>query len=408
MIRLYAFNSSFTSSSGGFKNTPSNLRHPSSGGVATPSTSTPTPIATTTPPTKTPVAQKSGGYLQSGLLKPMRLGAQTPTMRSSRMGPTHSNRNYALSRREGTGGWIQNYMDGLKALGSLKKGTPEAKKALKFLDHLSKEAKTLGRGGVWIPSPSINGYYPKVSDSIRTNIKTAIRKSARPKTRARAWKLIEKAAQEYYPPVKIATNIMNRRVTPGGSLKQMLGELDIRGMEGSSTEKSLLRGLIAGVPVAKGRYPQFLGKKVPGEIGRRTRGSVLKWGEFDKGDVDIGKGFNMMKFSILNVLAMREEFTPDERLSYDAGLYYAFEDTKATAKRGAILGLLGALYQELGIMPPATVDNIPLRRRSFGKGFERMGDADLRAMIRRLKGSPEGSGGAKASFDAEKELAQRG
>ena len=62
----------------------------------------------------------------------------------------------------------------------------------------------------------------------------------------------------------------------------------------------------------------------------------------------------------------------------------------------------------LKIMPPTTIDNIPLRRKTFGKGFENMGDADIRAMIRRIRGGTMTEGDEKAAVRGEEELAMRG
>jgi hypothetical protein len=211
---------------------------------------------------------------------------------------------------------------------------------------------------------------------------------------------------------------------------------------GHTAEAAMARELMVAMPAAEGRYPEFLGRKVPGTLFRRERGSVLRWDEIagDPG-FHIGGGFSPMKFARVTSYARTRKRTPHETVnvimpepgfgsqaassviggaagasaallvdrlvkalgrhvrkyalkSKEKACFYAgfFEQIKEAGlpalSRGALMGLLDAVHQELGILPAITVDNIPIHRKSFDSKFERLGNMELRARARRLAEHP--------------------
>jgi hypothetical protein len=78
-----------------------------------------------------------------------------------------------------------------------------------------------------------------------------------------------------------------------------------------------------------------------------------------------------------------------EKACFYAGFFEQIKEAGLPAlSRGALMGLLDAVHQELGILPAITVDNIPIHRKSFDSKFERLGNMELRARARRLAEHP--------------------
>jgi len=463
----------------------------------------------------------------------------------------------------------------------LHKDAPVAKQSRNLLVELDREARSLGRGSIWIPEPGVDDHYPVIGDIPYADIRQGLRKGARSGTKMKAWERVSGAASTYAPPPQSTANVPTRGMgmrptTSKQTLRAQLeaiGAIDEKGKwlinpRGNSPEASMVRSLMVAFPVAEGRYPEFLGRKVPGTLFRRERGSVLRWDEISPEDVQIGGGFSPMKFARvtryarfaplkeaamtqaiqalptaapglrrqvaegiakgariaglkklrtpragsqarLNAKWVRKGYSPKEmvartkrimaapnvttgemnariaalvpeygaflksmgyvrrgqqpivvhvhsekeqplvqagtavasgaagagatllldrllgllkrkkprrytlRTDERACLYAGFaeklrEEGIPAISRGALMGLIGAVQQELGLLPAITVDNIPVHRRSVEGKFARLGDSELRALAARIAVAPRNEGTKKALRDVQAELALRG
>jgi len=469
---------------------------------------------------------------------------------------------------EGVSDWIRTYTDTLHALSGLHKDTPVAKQATRVLKSLAREARASRRGKIWLPEPDSNGFFPVIGKIAYPDVSTAIRRGARSETKERAWARIRTAEKPYVPPMRATRR--ETKMRPVSTKKTLHSQLKALGFineknqwlidpRSHTPEASLARSLMVAFPVAKGRYPEWLGRKVPGNLFRRERGSVLRWDEISPEDVQIGGGFTPMKFakvipyarfgplkiavpkmltevglghslpharkatgltlrslhqaagvkklrlirphainrlrskwaakgipltsftSLENKLkmapgltepqivaraakrmrrgevprkivkravraqkllmrpetqremmqAVRRQVSPDElrdlgysftrehvlryaramqpaeKACFYAGFVREIKEAGLPAlSRGALLGLLSTIQQELGLLPAITVDNIPVHRKSFKREFERFGDAELRSLARGLA-SEQSRGAKKALEDIHRELALR-
>jgi len=211
---------------------------------------------------------------------------------------------------EGVSDWIRIYTESLHALSGRHKDAPIAKQARRVLDDLAREALSLGRGNVWLPEPGAEGYYPTIGEIAYPDLRTALRKGARSQIKEAAWARARKTESPYTPPPQSTQNIPEHGLGARsfGEKKTLRSQLTALGMidengkwlidpRGHTSEAAMARELMVAMPVAEGRYPEFLGRRVPGTLFRRERGSVLRWDEISPEDVQIGGGFSPMKFA---------------------------------------------------------------------------------------------------------------
>lgn len=326
----------------------------------------------------------------------------------------------------GTADWIRNYTQTLGLLANKLKNSREAKQALRLLHELAREAKQAGRGDIWIPDPDRAGRYPNIAEIAFPVLSRALRKNAKASTKARAWATVRASERPAYGSTAAIPleELRHPRVAPYGITAQkpspkktLIAQIKALGLEGvnprgASEASSLLRNLMVAFPVAQGRTPEFLGQKVPGEMGKALRrtatvkiggrmvtvpigSSVIKWDEISPGDVKIGQGFTPMKFEHYKIEMAFEKLLREgkkkkysAKSAYETALRYGLfekirEEGIPAVLRGALIGLLGGVQQDVGYFPATTVDNIPIQRVS-GRGFEHASDTTLQRGTRTL------------------------
>ena len=161
----------------------------------------------------------------------------------------------------------RDYVIALRTLSRQHKDEPEARKALRLLRRMSREASLAGRGEVWIPRPGpTTGYYPVIEDLPFSKIRTAVRKNTL--KRQRAWDAVASSTRPFYP------------------IQSPVG----------AVVKSLLPAAIVSLPFVRGRTSALLGKKVPGELQMTKRGSIIPISRLGP-DEWTQQGFQPLKFA---------------------------------------------------------------------------------------------------------------
>ncbi len=187
------------------------------------------------------------------------------------------------------------------------------------------------------------------------------------------------------------------------------GDLDVAGPKLKADWVSRLKSSVAHARKAKG-------KSAPVKWYNPTKGMSHKNITNRRMTIGVGTyltGLGVAKIAEASMKSKKDDysFTPAERYYYEAGFMSSLKDRWETFKttmkrdllptmtRGAFVGGLGKLHQETGMLPPTTVDGIPVIRRSADSSFAPFNTSQLENTLRRAKARA-----AAASTTAEEEI----
>lgn len=311
-------------------------------------------------------------------------------------------------------GFASSYIKTVKTLSRKHKldDADEVKRSLRVLESLSTESLVAGRGEVWIPEPDEKGFYPIIEKVPYPMVKRAIRKNTSEGLRRRAWGAVERSTEQFRP-------LFSRRP---GTLTE-------------AQRRSLLSHAVVSLPLAKGRYPALLGKRVPGELSMVESGSRSVIPIKSMAPEDWARGFTPRKFNLgeeitrrmkvklkdpvvpnpnaasaarnlkdlVKMKPLKVTLEPDnvnsqdyELLCYENGFRarlkrgwrrmkrHLLGETLPVAARGATMGTLGLIQQEVGLLVPTTVDMVPITRVGLKKDYLPFTNLQLTQMARGL------------------------
>lgn len=232
--------------------------------------------------------------------------------------------------------WKPVYVAALQTLSGRKKDDPEAKRARRILRDLSDELRRARGGPAWIPEPdSYTGRYPKIGEIPYRALASATRKNTEKPKRQAAWERVK----ENVKPMKMQNT--------GPSW----GE-----------ERKAAAAAASAFPQHKGRASWYLGRKVPGEMFRKSSsGSVVDLKEVSPEEWS-SRGFSPLKFSKAEKVK--------EVLSKTGRKWQAMPLPRRLATAGFAAGLAGAGSAAKGNQTDTMDEELKQTIEQHGMNFE--------------------------------------